>query len=416
MFSFYATKIKFKRAHARLLRRQRLTETEPGPIVHDFEALLGYVGEQPLRVTGTHQLPLRSLGEINERLHRPLELGLQRPQQKSYPPIHGLYLLLRASGLTYLDETGSQPHLRVDAELAARWAALNPTERYGTLLETWLLRAHPEIVGERPHPFYHIPENIDKWLSLFVRLTDRPADLPDYLQYTPGWHNLGLLPLFGLLEIEAGPPVAGEGWQITGLRPTPFGEALLALLQVEFFSDSDRILDLGAEEAIPPGTLQPLLRPYFPAWEQTLPLPAENPFRDGLHLFKVTLWKGLWRRLAVPAAATVDALAGAILNAYDFDHDHLYDFRYENRLGIEERVYHPQMDEGPWASEVQVGALPLRPGQTLTFVYDYGDHWEFEVTLEEIGPATAETEIRVLEGEGEPPEQYPQWGADDDEW
>ncbi len=36
---------------------------------------------------------------MNERLSEPIQLDLKRPQQKSYPPINGLYLLLRASGL-----------------------------------------------------------------------------------------------------------------------------------------------------------------------------------------------------------------------------------------------------------------------------------------------------------------------------
>jgi len=414
MFGRYASKLEFKRSHARLLQRQHITEVEPGSILHDFESLLRYVRKQPLRVTGTHQLPLSSLQEINARLYHPLKLGLTRPQQKSYPPIHGLYLLLRASGLTYLDETGSKPQLMVDQELAAHWEMLNLTERYGTLLETWLLRAHPEIVGERAHAFFHdIPENYDNWLSLFIRLTTRPDEMPDYLQYTPGWHNLGLLELFGFLEIEQGAPVPGEGWQITALRSTPFGEALLTLLHTEFFSDLQRVLALATEGDIPPGLLQPLLRPYFPAWEQTLPLPTENPFREGSHIFKVTLWKGLWRRLAVPAEAALEQLASAILNAYNFDHDHLYDFRYKNRLGIEEHIYHPYMDEGPWVSAVRVGEIPLQPGQRMTFLYDYGDQWEFEVRLEGIHPADTEVKIRVLEAEGEAPEQYPQWEEDE---
>ncbi len=405
MFVGDGSKLEFKRSHARLLRQQSITETEPGPILHDFEALLGYVRERALRVTGTHQLPLSCLPEINARLHRPLDLGLKRPQQKSYPPIHGLYLLLRASGLTYLDHIGSKPSLMVDGDLAASWETLNPTERYGTLLETWLLRAHPDIVGERPRPFYYIPENFLKWMNLFAR----PDDRLDFLAYTPGWHNLGLLALFGLVEIEEGPSVAGEGWQIAGLQLTLFGEALLTLLCAEFFLDFDRILDLEAEEEIPPGTLQSVLGPYFPMWQRTLPLPAESPFREGLHIFKVSLGKRLWRRLAVPARATLEQLAGDILDAYDFDYDHLYDFRYENRLGVEQRLYHPYMDEGPWVSDVQVGALPLHVNQAMTFLYDYGDRWEFEVTLEEIQPTTGEAETRVLEAAGDAPEQYPGW-------
>jgi hypothetical protein len=66
------------------------------------------------------------------------------------------------------------------------------------------------------------------------------------------------------------------------------------------------------------------------------------------------------------------------------------------------------MDEGPWASDVLIGEAPLHLGQTLIFTYDFGDNWQFEVTLEEITrPEPEETYPRVLEAQGEAPEQYP---------
>ncbi len=73
-----------------------------------FEAFLRFFAERETPVTGTHQLPRRLLPEINARLAHPLALGLQRPQQKSYPHIHGLYLLVRASGLTCLEGTAEK--------------------------------------------------------------------------------------------------------------------------------------------------------------------------------------------------------------------------------------------------------------------------------------------------------------------
>lgn len=414
----YDSKIKFARADARRLRKQRITETEPGPIVHDFDALLDYVRGRRLRVTKNQQLlPLGSLAEINARLHHPVELGLQRPQQKSYPPIHGLYLLLRASGLTYLDETKTTAYLKVDEALAEEWETLNPTERYGTLLETWLLRGAPEIVGERAHPLQRLPRNFEKWVDFFARIPDegmRPdtaeENVFDFLRYAPGWHNLGLLAPFGLIKIEHGAPIAGERWQIAGIRRTPFGHALLALLYESCFSDLDWVLELEEEEVVPAGTLQPVLKPYFPAWQRTLPLPQEDGFREGLYVFKVTLRKNLWRRLAIRADSTFDRLAHSIIDAYAFDHDHLYMFEYKSRRGTYRHLYHPYMDEGPWASDVLIGEAPLHLGQMLIFTYDFGDNWQFEVALEEITqPEPDETYPRVLEAQGEPPEQYPRW-------
>ena len=167
----------------------------------------------------------------------------------------------------------------------------------------------------------------------------------------PGWHNLGLLELFGWISVQHGPPEPGEGWRIEHIWRTPVGDALLAALYDGFFGDWEKYIQLDVEGMVPPGVLQPALQPYLPAWRNTLAVPTWS-FRDGLHVFKVSLDRWLWRRIAIPADAPVDALASAILDAYEFDHDHLYEFSYLNRFGVQERVTHPQLDEGPWASEV----------------------------------------------------------------
>jgi len=130
--------------------------------------------ETPL--TGTLQLPLHLLPEINARLAHPLELGLKRPQQKSYPHIHGLYLLLRASGLTDISGTAKKPLLVVDGDLHRQWQVLNPTERYATLLESWLLRGHPETIGKRGRSPFGVPQTGWEWARFFHRIPN--AGLP----------------------------------------------------------------------------------------------------------------------------------------------------------------------------------------------------------------------------------------------
>lgn len=411
---YMAAHSSFSRRQKRLLRQQIITPDGPGTILRDFDALLAYVKEQHLCVTGMHQLPLRSLPEINARLTQPLQLGLTRPQQKSYPPIHGLYLLLRASGMTYLDESGSQPHLVVDEDMYREWEALNPTERYFSLLEIWLLHGWAEILGERDTLRHVIPEAIDKWFSFYRRLPDEGLDPREEteerpLYHSPGWHNLGLLYLFGLLAIRSSPPVEGEGWQLQKIRRTPLGEALLALLVTGFFDDRENLAPLQDLNRPPAGVLQPVLQPYFPAWERTLPQPKEADFRAGKHIFKVTVWRGVWRRLAISGEATLDALADAILDAFAFSHDYLYRFSYETRFGTKQDVNHPDLYEGPRTSEVQVGEIPLRQGQTMTFLFDFGDHWEFDLRLEQILLDTTLERSEVLDRQGEAPEQYPSW-------
>jgi hypothetical protein len=57
-----------------------------------------------------------------------------------------------------------------------------------------------------------------------------------------------------------------------------------------------------------------------------------------------------------------------------------------------------------------VGDVPLRIGQTMTYLFDFGDCWEFDVSLEQVDPERVIEDSVILEAYGEPPEQYPRWG------
>jgi hypothetical protein len=399
--------------HERILHEQAIDENSPGTILRDFEALLEFVRGRELGVSKTHYLlSRRALPEINALLARPVQIGLKRPQLKSYPHIQGLYLLLRATGLADVRGAASRPFLVVEDAVYRAWSNLNPTERYFTLLETWLLRGRPGIVGEYDRSFRRISETFVSLVDLFDRIPegglrvagDSNAELE--LRYTPGLYHLALGELFGLLAVQHGQPQEGKGWQIERVYRTPFGEALLSLLLVELFSDWDKTMDV--EERVPKmfGVLQFIFQSYFPAWRANLSVPAWT-FREGVHVFQVSLGR-VWRRIAVPARAGLDALAGAILNAYEFDHDHLYEFSYRNRFGVWEKVTHPAMDEGPWANEVRVGDVPLQIGQRMTYLYDFGDSWRFDVALERVEAGETESAKPViLDGRGKAPQQYP---------
>jgi hypothetical protein len=67
------------------------------------------------------------------------------------------------------------------------------------------------------------------------------------------------------------------------------------------------------------------------------------------------------------------------------------------------------MSEGPGADEVSLGELPLRIGQSLRFLYDFGDCWEISVALEDVDPEMEIEEPVLFDAKGEAPEQYPGW-------
>jgi hypothetical protein len=418
MYGNLQEKLKFTSKRKQLLQDLVIDEHQPGTILHDFGVLLETFRNDKQTLTPAHQLPLRLLTEINQQLKNPIRLDLKRPVQKSYPHIHGLYLLLRASGLRYVDSSSKKPELVVDEDSYQQWSQLNATERYGNLLEAWFLRGYADIIGEFSRPSWSLPDNFDA-VAHFLASYDLDTglqvagnrDVETGLNYFPGRHNLGLLNLFGFIDVQSGLPQPGDGWLIEQIMLTPVGAAFLSLFYTEFFQDSTHIFAFEDEIDAPTGILHQILQPYFPEWQHTLTKP-EAPFWDGVHIFKVSLGK-IWRRIAIDAKQPLAVLASAILESVDFDEDHLYVFSYRNRFGILEQIYHWYMQEALIASEVLVGELSLSIGQTMTFLFDFSDNWEFDLLLEAVGPDRAVERAEILEGHGEAPEQYEYYDEDE---
>lgn len=412
--------------HEQTLHRQSITRDEPGPILRDVETMLDFIGEDGVRVSATkHYIYTKRLPELNARLSRPLNAEYQRPQQKSYPYIHGLYLLLRAAGLVDLAKENHYM-LKLRPPVVQSWDRLSPTEGYMSLLEAWINRADEEaIFGDRFDPL----GNLNRSLRLFEDIPDRgltpsSKDWSD-LRYHPGYHNLALLDLLGFVSLEEEGTEAGEGWHVRRITRRPFGDALLRLLgwlqtQVAeealakreesdwFWGAPDRLI-------LPRELMQEVLRDYFPEWKNSLELP-ETAFRPGVHVFKVSLDPKCWRRIAVPDRLPLDALSDGILEAFEFeDRAHLYRFTYRDAFGFEQHVNmnYEYANEPPFTDEVRIGDVPLRVGTGMTYVFDFGDRWEFDVVLERVDPEDPDQDAAtLLEAEGPSPEQYPDWDED----
>jgi hypothetical protein len=150
--------------------------------------------------------------------------------------------------------------------------------------------------------------------------------------------------------------------------------------------------------------------------------------------FKVALKgaKRIWRRIAIRADQTLDDLHWAIYDAFDRDDEHLYSFYFlrpgvkgRNRLNGAIEYAHPMTakDAGLFAdddaivrdaSKTKIAALKLTKGKTFEYLFDYGDSWWHELTVEVTdGQPDAGKYPRILEKKGESPPQYPD--LDDEE-
>jgi hypothetical protein len=138
-------------------------------------------------------------------------------------------------------------------------------------------------------------------------------------------------------------------------------------------------------------------------------------------MFKVTYRPDpdAWFVIEVRADQTLHDLHHAILDAADFDEDHLYSF-YLSGQAWDKATEYSRGPDAHHSSNEQVGNLPLRMKQRFLYLYDYGDQHEFDVQLT---AASAETprgsHPKIIERHGKVPPQYPGWDEEDldeDEW
>jgi hypothetical protein len=382
--------------------------------------LLDFLKPEGAEAGGQYNLlAIKLIEELDSRLSRPLHLKLKRPQLRSHPYLQGLNLLLRASGLSRVEGAGAKARLVLDPEMLVQWDQLNPTEQYFNLLEAWLLFGTPEMVGERGGALSSMLfDCMQSWRFLPESDKRSKKEPPrEFHFYGRDLYKLALMELFGLAAVEH-PRKPVTPWAPANAWRTPFGGAVFTSLfdwQFGISRAEDRV-DEDDEEAddeeegqdFPAlGAWQPIFQPYFPEWQKNLEVVVPEAV-EGIFIFRVSLGKDMWRRIAMPAEDTLDDLAGWILRSVNFDSDHLYEFILRNHMGAGIRISHPETGDGSGTDQIQVGELFLEPGQSMQFHYDFGDDWRFDVKLERIEPPDAKIKApRILEKHGKSPKQYP---------
>jgi Plasmid pRiA4b ORF-3-like protein len=394
------------------LKNQIFSDIEPGTLLKDFSTLLNFIGSTGIPVSGkNHLMAIKLLPQLNQLMSIPLAVKLKRPQQKSFPHINGLYLLLRASGLTQIVQEKKEAKLMLDNKVLADWKSLNPTERYFALFHAWWYRGSAEIIGESSRDYNNGLYDI---LYFFLNSLGDGLDVKTnphvstYFRYSPGFHNLALMELFGFIRIEQGATLNGESWSIVNIVPTTWGNVLLNYFSNYRTSLDELVNDPSAND--PTESWNSELKTYIPALGKSLSQPEAEEIKDGIYVFKVSLGSS-YRKIAAPGTTSLEELAGSILSAFNFDNDHLYEFIYKNRYGITERIVHPYVESDELCTtDYVVGELPLYKGMELTFHFDFGDDWRFQLVVESIASKDIScSEPTVIEQHGNPPEQYPDW-------
>lgn len=111
-----------------------------------------------------------------------------------------------------------------------------------------------------------------------------------------------------------------------------------------------------------------------------MPRPAERAY-----VLKVTLRDDrppIWRRILVRARSTLDDLHWTILALMQFSGVHAYEFDIDGRLFMAGEQPDLETTE---ARETALEACGLAPGKKFAYVYDFGEFFQFEILVEQVG-------------------------------
>lgn len=104
---------------------------------------------------------------------------------------------------------------------------------------------------------------------------------------------------------------------------------------------------------------------------------------ERLYLLKIKLLEiepEIWRRFVVPATITLDRLHDVIQIVMGWTDSHLHEFT----LGKKRYTEYPESrEDGFECGKYRLGDLLKQKGRTFAYLYDFGDGWEHELTLED---------------------------------
>ncbi|PSR21343.1 MAG: hypothetical protein C7B45_11215 [Sulfobacillus acidophilus] len=74
-----------------------------------------------------------------------------------------------------------------------------------------------------------------------------------------------------------------------------------------------------------------------------------------------------------------------------------------------------EVDDLPFnADETTLGGIRLTVGQSFSYLFDFGDQWQFNLEVLDYLPDEPNVNPTLVACEGSPPPQYPTWDDDDD--
>jgi hypothetical protein len=423
------------------------------PVLEDFDLFLTFLrGTKPIPLTNEKaQLKRTDLYRLNGELHFKADRVTDKSSQPAYPALHYFYHVVLAARMARVVHGEKGIFLQPDPHQLERYSLLTRTEQYFFLLQTtWCTLNWAKLCESRG---LYMVTSVVQVLQL---VGDHPPGqaftihaTQNYLRHGDVTIHLGLLNVvlqafwfldffdlepavfakkpdrftfpFGKLTVAPTGAVLApvlltqrplEQWNAPLRRDFGDGEIPLGLTEAEYYREDQEgyLVPRPAEELVIPSFL-PAFAPLFEPGDLAESFYSDVPvFAPGRYVLKVALEKQLYRTIAIGASSTLDDLHLAIQDAFRFDNDHLYAFFMDGEPWSDERFNDPRFEESPFADEVKLGELDLYAGKRFLYLFDFGDNWQFWITVLETDPAAPEPKSpKVVDKLGKNPKQYPNW-------
>ncbi|OHV34488.1 hypothetical protein BBK14_15340 [Parafrankia soli] len=292
------------------------------------------------------------------------------------------------------------------AELVARLVATDNSEEVDVLLAQW--------AGER--------DSIGMFTELLRAAADAGPAARDVMVEAVAGHGPEMMP--ALIAVRDLPTLAAHAADVlfsNGLGDEPdatqtrwlLTEFMLAVLHRH---GAQAVLD----EVATAGGLTSVVgggHPNEPELREAIDAILEAGGRPRVLRLKVELnaWRPRpWRRVRIPAAASLGDLHLVIQILFDWDGDHLHAFTTENGLRFGD------LDEAEDEHNARLYRALPRAGSRLDYLYDFGASWKHTVTLEAVDFYEAADAVEgkpprpvCSDGKGDAPVEY--WDPEDSE-
>lgn len=373
----------------------------------------------------------KDLFRLNERMAYQSPDVTVRSVQTSYPMLYLFSHLTRAGKFASYQKKKGKTYLVADRAYFDAFRELSLPARYIFLLEIFWTR----IERQEIFAFYSTLLSQSELFAAAKKYKPGKRFFPTNSPFSDGkrgsksihmiFMEAYVLWFFGFFEMEipdSSPKVDRYTFPGKSIKLTSFGNQLCEILQKE---RPEKIWNLEIrslytfDEDVKQMEFPPFHEAFIPLFQKsdfqkTLSVPEIQPIEGGYRL-KISLGNDCYRVLDMSADTTLADLHLVIQDVFDFDNDHLFAFYMKpgNRRRDDGLMGSPA--EYGETDETTLGLQNLYVGQKFRYVFDFGDHWEFTITVVDHFPEWDSDTINWVEKVGDSPEQYAYYEEDEED-